>query len=269
MPRQITARRTRGKDKTLPPVRPNVGIEAEYRRRLEALISEMNESLTYWLRAAYRANAPELAQDDSPARTLQTAFRRLARRWQRRFDDLAPQMADHFATAATERADGAMKAMLKRAGWSVEFKMTPAVNDVFQATLAENVSLIKSIAQQHLTQVEGLVMRSVQEGRDLGTLTKALKERYGVTKRRAAFIARSQNNIATATITRARQEQLGITKAVWLHSGTGRHPRPEHVAASGKEYDVSKGMFLEGVWTWPGREPNCRCLSRSVIPGFT
>jgi uncharacterized protein with gpF-like domain len=66
-----------------------------------------------------------------------------------------------------------------------------------------------------------------------------------------------------------RQKELGITKAIWVHSGGGKHPRPEHVAFSGKEYDVEKGAYLEGKWTWPGFEINCRCTSRSVIPGFT
>jgi len=111
-------------------------------------------------------------------------------------------------------------------------------------------------------------MRSVQTGRDLGTLAQELETRYGTTKRRAAFIAQSQNNIATATMIRTRQAELGITQAVWLHSAGGRVPRPEHVAASGKTYDVAKGMFLEGKWTWPGVEPRCRCVSKSVITGF-
>jgi len=40
-------------------------------------------------------------------------------------------------------------------------------------------------------------------------------------------------------------------------------------AANGKEYDVDKGMWLEQRWTWPGREINCRCVSRSIIPGLS
>ena len=70
------------KQKTLRAVRPNEAVTAEYRRRLDALIGEMNDSLTYWLTAAYLANEPEIAQDESPAAALQRAFARLARRWQ-------------------------------------------------------------------------------------------------------------------------------------------------------------------------------------------
>lgn len=263
------------KPKTLKPVRPNVGIQAAYQRRLDRLVDAMHRSLIYWLAAAYRAKPPELAQDDdgpaagkSSAMHLRDQMRTLGARWQRQFDQAAPELAKYFATEVMERTDAALATILRDGGISVRFQMTAAANDAFQATIGENIALIKSISSQHLTQVQGEVMRSVQTGRDLGPLAKRLEEQYGVTKKRAAFIARSQNNIATATITRVRQEQLGITKAIWVHSSAGKHPRPEHVAADGKEYDVSKGMFLEGVWTWPGREPNCRCISRPIIEGF-
>jgi uncharacterized protein with gpF-like domain len=109
----------------------------------------------------------------------------------------------------------------------------------------------------------------VQAGRDLGYLSKELQDRYGITKRRAALIARDQNNKATAVITRVRQQELGVTECVWLHSHGGKHPRPSHVAADNKKYDVSKGMFLDGKWTWPGVEVNCRCVARAVIPGLS
>lgn len=254
--------------KTITAVRPNVGIEAAYRRRLDAVIEDMAASYLYWVKAAYRANAPEMATDASPAVELRLAMRRLARRWQRNFDRLAPELAAHFATAATDRSDKALAAKLRAAGFTVKFKMTAAQNDAYQAIIGENIALIKSIPQQYLVNVEGDVMRSVQAGGDLGTLVKRMESYAPVTRRRAAFIARDQNNKATAVMQRVRQRELGITKAKWLHSGGGKEPRPEHVAFSGKTYDVEKGAFLEGKWTWPGVEINCRCVSVSIIPGF-
>lgn len=253
---------------TLDAVRPNAGLQVEYRKKLEALIQEMHESMLYWLSAAYKANEPEMAQDESPAASLRASMRKLSRRWNRNFDKGAQKLARYFAKSAADRADDSLGDKLKKMGFSVEFKMTAAANDVMQATIGEQVGLIKSIAQQHLSEVEGLVMRSVSQGRKLDELTKELQERYGVTKRRAALIARDQNNKATASITRVRQQELGITEAVWLHSHGGKHPRPSHVAANGKRYDIAKGMYLDGKWVWPGTEINCRCVSKSIIPGF-
>lgn len=255
--------------KTFAAVQPNVGLEQAYRRRLEQQIRDMQRSVEYWLRAAYRANTPEIAQDASPAVELRNAVRRLARRWQRNFDALAPKMASYFASTVNVRSEKALKAAMKKAGWTVEFKYTPAMNDAFQATIAENVGLIRSIPSEYFTQIEGLVMRSVQQGRDLSTLTDELEARYGVTRRRAEFIARDQNNKATATFTRVRQQQAGVTEAIWQHSAGGRTPRPSHVAFSGKRFNIRDGALIDGKRIWPGELPNCRCVSRSLLPGFS
>lgn len=255
---------------TLDPVHPNAGLTAAYQRKLEALVAEMHNSVTYWTKAKYRAKAPELAQDASPAATMRELMRRLARRWTKKFDTLAQEMAEHFATDVQDRTDGAMQAAMRKAGWTVKFKPTRAQNDVLQAVVGENVSLIKSIPQKYLTDVEGDVMRSVATGRDLGALSKSLEDRYDVTKKRAAFIARDQNNKATAALTRVRQEELGITRAIWMHSHGGKEPRPTHLANDGHEYDVGTGWFdpAEGKYVRPGELINCRCVSKSIVPGF-
>ena len=70
--------------------------------------------------------------------------------------------------------------------------MMPAMRDIMRATIGQQVSLIKSIPSQYFTNIESLVMRSVQTGRDLEQLTTDLQEQFGVTRRRAAFIARDQ-----------------------------------------------------------------------------
>lgn len=258
-----------GRAVSLKAVRPNAGVQAQYHKRLDALVLAMHKSLMKWVLAAYRRETPEMAQDASPAREMLSTMRKLGRKWQKRFDEAAPELADYFAQSIQDRADGALGAILKKAGFTVQFKMTAAMNDVFQATVGEQVGLIKSIASQHLSEVEGLVMRSVQSGRDLGYLSKELEARYGVTKRRAALIARSQNNMATANITRARQLEIGITKAIWMHSDAGKHPRPSHVKANGEEYDIAKGMYLDGAWLLPGQALNCRCVAKPIIEGFS
>lgn len=261
--------RARRQPPTLAPVRPNAGVQRAYQRKLERQLKRMQESLVYWISAAYRANQPEIASDESPAMVLRKSLRALTRRWNREFAKLAEQYSPLFVDEVRSHTDRAFAAQLRRAGFTVRLKLSPAVNDVTQAAVGENVSLIKSIASEHLTQVEGIVMRSVQRGRALGELTADLQERYGVTFRRAALIARDQNNKATSAINEARQLQMGITEAVWVHTGAGKTQRASHVAANGKRYEVGKGMLLDGRWVRPGEEINCHCVSRSIIPGFS
>jgi hypothetical protein len=106
-------------------VQPNAGIEAAYRTKLVALVAEMDNSVLYWLRAAYRANTPIMAQDRTPADELRDAIRKLAKRRQKNFDEAAPAMAEYFSQAVAERSSGALLAILKKAGVTVKFKMIP------------------------------------------------------------------------------------------------------------------------------------------------
>lgn len=257
-----------GKPLPLKPVRSNAGIEAAYRKRLTALIDEMHASILYWVSVAYKANPPEMAQDDSPAMAMRALMRKMAKQWQSNFDKGADKLADWFAAKSKDYSDRTLKGVLSDAGFTVEFRMTAPVNDAYQAIIGENVNLIKSIASQHLTQVETMVMQSVQQGRDLGTLAKGLQKQFGVSKRRAALIARDQNAKATAVINNIRQRELGITQGIWRHSSAGKVPRPSHVAANGKTFDLAKGMLIDGEWILPGQKINCRCTVSPVIEGF-
>lgn len=256
---------------TLKPIRPNAGIQAAYRKRLNALIDEMNNSILYWVSATYKANEPEsLAQDASPAKELRKTMKKMTQRWQSKFDEGTENLAEWFAQKTKDYADGSLKGILKESGFSVEFRMTAPMNDAYQAIIGENVGLIRSIAAKNLTNVETMVMQSVQLGRDLGTLSDNLQKTFGVTKRRAALISRDQCNKATATITKTRQLGLGITQAKWRHSSAGKEPRPEHVHFDGELYDVAEGMWskVDGQYIWPGTAINCRCTSAPVIAGF-
>ena len=67
-----------------------------------------------------------------------------------------------------------------------------------------------------------------------------------------------------------RRIELGITSAIWIHSGAGKEPRPSHVKAGADklEFELSKGAYIDGKYILPGTEINCRCVSRSIIKGL-
>lgn len=274
---RLPKRRKRTTEWVLRPVHASAAIEAHYRARLLKLIDEMNESVTYWLRAAFRSNPPEmnaaLAMDELSSSALRAAMKKLVKRWLNRFEEASLKLADYFAKDVSQRSDRVLRKILKEGGFAVEFKMTKAQRDVLGASVNENVSLIKSIPQQYLTQVEGMVMRSVQRGRDLGPLAEELQKQFGVTRKRAALIARDQNNKVNAALNRARQVELGITEAIWVHTHGGKTPRPSHVKAGRdrQRYNIATGWWDpdEKKFILPGELINCRCISRPVIKGYT
>jgi uncharacterized protein with gpF-like domain len=256
--------------KTAREVRPNPGVQAAYRRELDKLIKEMSDSFEYWIAAAYKANPPRLnvAMDALPSELLSKKIAELGNRWIKRFEDMSASIAERFANAGRKAADSSFQSALKDAGWAVNFKVTPVMRDAMNATIEANVSLINSIPKQYATEVEGIVMRGFTRGRDLKAISDELQERYGVTKRRAALIARDQSNRLTATVTQARRVELGLFEAIWIHSGAGREPRQSHVKAGRdkQRFDVRKGCLIDGKYILPGEEINCRCGSRTILP---
>jgi len=273
--------------KTSRPVHANRGIEAAYRKAIARMIAEMVGSVEYWLTAAYRKHEPrvaELAQDAragegsralqgyashyGPAARMRPILDGLAKRWIDRFDEWAPKISEAYLQGLFKSSDAAFRQSLKDAGWTVEFKMTPAVRDAFNASLQENIGLIKSIPTQYLQQVEGVVMRSYSAGRDLQTMVKELKQLYPANSKRAELIARDQSNKANAVVNRTRQMELGIEEAEWMHSHAGKSPRQSHVEAGRdkRRYKIAQGCPIDGKFIQPGEEINCRCTSRPILP---
>lgn len=254
-------------DGRLDPVRSPAGVERYVQTRLERELEAMDASILYWLRARWRAVEPiTVANDADPVRELKALLRKRGQMWGRKWRDMAEALAAELTGRTRGHVDRALEKMLRDNGVTIRFRMSAAMRQTVNAGLAQQVELITNLGAQHVAAVEGYVMRSLQTGRDLHQLSNDLEHGLGVSRRRAEFLARDQTNKATATMARTRALELGCTEGEWLHSAGGRVPRPSHVAFSRKRYDLAKGAFLDEVWTWPGVEPNCRCVSRPILP---
>lgn len=260
--------------KLLRPVHPNAGVRAAYQRRLHRLIAETQRSVVWWVRAAYRQDeariVPDFAQDASPARMLQKVVNRLFRYWMRRWTDEALKIATDFIGKTEKRTTSSYRQAFKDAGFTVKMDPNRVRNNVVQALIEENVSLIKSIPQQYFTEVNGLVQRSVSAGRDLGFLTDELEKRYGVTRRRADLIARDQTNKATEAIRRVEGERLGVKVGIWVHVPGKYTSRATHRAMNGKPFLISEGLYDSAVKrkVLPGELVACQCTYRDFVPEF-
>lgn len=249
-------------------IHPNLGIEAAYRRKLQELLERMTADLLRRLKTIYHPAADQIGMDDDPVIALRRGMRLWRRLWVKRFDRMSEDIAKMFATRNQANLDVAFRKRLKEAGFTVRFRPTERMVSAYRAVVSEQVNLIKSIPQQFLKDVESSVWANVMKGSDLHSLSKDIREKYGVSYRRAAFIATDQNAKARAVFEEARRSELGIEEAEWRHSGAGKHPRPTHVAMNGKRYKIKQGMWDSAVqkFIWPGTEPRCRCTSRSVLP---
>lgn len=259
-------------------IQANRGIEIAYRRQLESLIADMHASIEYWLTAAYRNDPPRMtalvnmAQDATvePSAKMKRVLSDLAKRWIKKFDDSAPLIAETYMRSQFKASDNSFKQALKDAGWTVKFTLTPTIRDALNASMQENIGLIRSIPAEYLQQVQGVVMRSYTAGRDLKGMIDGINALYPKVSDRAVIIARDQSNKANAVVNRARGLELGIREGIWMHSGAGKVPRPKHLKA-GKDklrFELAKGAPVGegGDYVLPGQEINCRCTWRCVLP---
>jgi uncharacterized protein with gpF-like domain len=249
---------------SLTPVSPNAGIESEYRRKMQALIKSMQNSVLFYLTRVYNAADTERV---AGVKKIETVLDELKTRWLGKFDEAAPKLAAGFVAQASKNLDLNMERQLRTRKFGIHFELTPQMRAVVHTEIVQNVSLIQSIPSQYFTEVEGLVMRSVEVGGDLKTLTDELHKRFGITLDRAARIAVDQNRKINSVMTKTRDLELGITKAIWIHTAC-LYPRQSHVDFHGKEYDVAEGALIDGKRVWPGSEIGCRCMSKPVLPDF-
>ena len=246
-------------------------VESLYRRALQGLARSMAADILRRVRRPYRRAVVRFAMDDDPVVVLRVVLRQWGRRWTKRFDALALEMAELFANRSQADLDRAFRKRLAQAGFTVRFRPTERMVSAYRAVVADNTNLIRSIPRQFLKDVEGAVWRAAMKGGSMHELSTEIRSKYGITYRRAAFIARDQQSKARTTFEQARRAELGIRTAIWHHSSAGKEPRPTHVAMHGKEFEIAKGMWdtAEQQWVQPGYLPNCRCTSRAVIPTGT
>lgn len=259
--------------KTLRSVRPPISVEREYHKRIKALLQKMNASLFWWLRAEYRKVETPKTTQDAGMTDLQKKLKKLHKYWSKEFAQEADVLGEWFGKAIQKHTTMNLKNQFKKSkletlGFDLKFEYhSRKERDVFKSLVAQNVSLIKSIASEHLTRVEGVVMRGIENGHDLSRMSEDLEESFGVSERRASNIARDQTRKATNSLSRQRLLDYGVTKGKWMHTASGKTYRDSHVAMDGEIYDIEEGCYDEdyGDYIQPAELPNCHCVCIPVL----
>jgi len=140
--------------------------------------------------------------------------------------------------------------------------MNNGTDQVLAARVAENVSLIKSIPQQYMTQINSTVLEAVSGGNTRDGLAAEIQKRGDVTLNRARIIARDQVSKANASLNQIRQQNLGVVEYVWQTSLDER-VRPTHRVKHGKTFRWDTPPPDTGH---PGHDYLCRCVANGVIP---
>lgn len=250
-------------------VRSSDALAIEYRQKLTPMIRAMSGQIYDEIMPIYRAHREmqrrRMVGDASVVELLMQALSRLRARWQHHTDDRGRVIATTFVEKVDDHVQASFIRQMRDTIGDDEDIPAPAprrlkgadLQTATRAAVAENVGLITSIPQEYLDGVQVEVLQAVQNGWPLDRLSEELRQRYGVTKRRADLIARDQCSKVTEDLKGRRMIAAGFTEATWWHSAGSRFPRKLHQEANGKRFKIEDGLMIGGKMTKCGQEINC------------
>lgn len=188
-----------------------------------------------------------------------------------------------------ERPEGDLNALVRRHGLSNnrrnrdnfrrQFKRVlgvdvlasePWLEDEVASFTTENVSLIKSIEQESLSDVSELVMRRVRAGDSPSAIARQLEAAFATTETRAKLIARDQTHKFHSRLLRLRYQGAGVDKYIW-RTVKDQRVRPDHEHLEGEEFSFDKPPVTvttgkrAGERNNPGEDIQCRCFAEPLL----
>lgn len=270
----------KNKTKIASPVKSQKGLEIQYKKQLnklgKAMIVSVRTEVLAYLKAQQSAYVIDGFGDQ-----LGVIFRRLNGLFTGTAtisfaQTTASQMVEKVGRANKDKFD---RAFARATGVDLgNIVTTEGLEDFIAISTNKNVSLIKSLPEEYLKQVETIVNNGVVSGARYSTIEKEIISKTGVNKKlanRIKVIARNEISTINAQISKRRSEALGIKKGIWRTSEdervrgnpAGKYPnaKPSHFKANGKEFELSKGLKINGEYIFPGEPISCRCSYSPVI----
>lgn len=277
--RSLRTRRRRRKPRKLRPVRYPRATELRYSKALRSLVDEIERMvrelvhprLDGLLRRARIERGDGLAErHDEAADDLRALVEQLRAQFGSEVPDaslerIARQIFDEVNRKHVREFDEKYGGVLP-----IQTIGAPWERGQMSSFVAENVRLIKSMSFQTFDQVEGVLMRALSDGLRVEEVEKQLRDRFGVSRSRARFIARDQIGKAQGQINRLRQKDAGIESYTWSTSMDER-VRPSHARLEGTEHRWNDPPVVDpktGRRAHPGGDFRCRCSALPRISGL-
>lgn len=134
----------------------------------------------------------------------------------------------------------------------------------------QNLQLyIKDFTEKEIVQLRKEMQQKVFRGTRYEDAVKIIEKSYGVSRRKAKFLARQETSLLMTSFKTERYKSAGIKKYRWrCVAGSKNHPvRPMHKIHDGKifEYDKPPVTDEKGNRNNPGRDFNCRCIDVPIV----
>lgn len=244
------------------PTQTNVLIKG-FERQLRVLISNFSQKAIPQIEQSIQSNKPRLNNQntiDGRQKIMNSAVDELNSildgiEYEEITSKLRPVMKRYCHDAYTKGARRAISDINKFPGYDINFDILPMDFEAVDVMIEHNLIEMKGATNFMKKEIFRVVSTGMLEGQSIPQMTKAMRERIGVTKTRANMIARTETirNYAQASVNK--YEQNGIKKWRWI------------AAAGDRTCDLCASLdghiFKVGDPQPPFPHPNCRC---SVSP---
>lgn len=259
-------------------------VENWYTRQLLAYLKRMHDDIDDTLNKQLVKEEP-LYMDDGSKATLDSfvdnfgrTLEALRKRWSVT-DFAAKALSSAFVGKMNDKTKKKLeKAFGKAMGVDIaNMVASEGLATAIDASIRENVRLIKSIPEEYLDKIQRIVDAETIKGRSGRSIIEQIQEVYPVTQNKARLIARDQSNKVNGDLTRERQVSTGIRGYRWRTVGDDS-VRKTHRERNGKVYawnpaDVGKKLDsgetmlnpeADGIGH-PGEDIQCRCIAEPIL----
>lgn len=183
---------------------------------------------------------------------------------------LSAKITDLFATQYYQELNRLDRQIDKntRNSVAIEAEVTPALKERIAKEFALNIEkYVQDFTGQEIIKMRELVQENVLKGGRATDLKKILIQRFGITERKAEFLAKQETSLMTSAYTFGRYQDLGITKYEWLTSGK-ENVRHDHKILNGKEFNFANPPITNqktGARNNPGEDYGCECVAAPIV----
>lgn len=153
-------------------------------------------------------------------------------------------------------------------GLAVPMVLTENMKEVIAQDYTHNLNLyIQDWYAADIIKLRGRVQDAVETGYRADHMRDVLEAEYGVSERKAAFLARQETSLLVSKYRETRYKSSGLNRYKWSTSDD-RRVRHDHKVLDGKIFDWDHPPITDehtGARNNPGEDFNCRCIAIPIV----
>lgn len=149
-------------------------------------------------------------------------------------------------------------------------QLSPDQIDRIRREYTENLQLaISEFTEKETAELRKQIQASALQGFRYDRMVKVIQDSYGVSQRKAKFLARQETSLLMTKYKQVRYQDAGINEYRWQTvAGSADHPvRPFHARNNGQVFRWDQPPIVDenGNRKNPGQDYNCRCAAVPLV----